>query len=48
MILTPIFGGVAHADSLALMCAITGTMGGIVLLIASFAFLKKEPKNGKL
>ena len=45
MILTPIFGGVAHADSLALMCAIVGTMGGIVLVIASFAFLKKEPND---
>ncbi|MDQ6786101.1 MAG: zinc ribbon domain-containing protein [Acidobacteriota bacterium] len=45
LILTPIIGGVAHADALALSCMITGIMGGIVLLIASFAFLKPEPKD---
>jgi len=45
MILMPIFGGVVRSDQLALLCAITGTMGGIVLLIASFVFLQKEPKN---
>ena len=45
LILTPIFGGVVHADSLALVCSIIGTMGAIVLFIASFAFLEKEPKD---
>jgi len=44
MILTPIFGGVAHADALALACAIMGAMGGLILLIASFVVLKNEPK----
>ncbi len=47
MILTPIFGGVVNADELALLCAIAGTMGGIILVIASFAFLKNEPKSAK-
>ena len=45
LLLTPLFGGVAHADSLALMCAVLGTIGGMILVVASFAFLKKESKN---
>jgi hypothetical protein len=42
LILTPIFGGVVRADSLALAAAILGTMGSLLLLVASFTLLKKE------
>ncbi len=44
MILTP-FWGLANAKELAAVCALIGTMGGLILTIASFAFLKNEPKS---
>ncbi len=48
MILTPIWV-IAGADELATVCALIGAMGGLILTIASFAFLKKESKSaGKL
>ncbi len=47
MILTP-FWGVAKIAELAAVCAIIGTMGGLILTVASFAFLKNEPKNAEL
>ena len=45
LILTPIFGGAVGDDAGALVFAVIGTMGGIILAIASFAFLKKAPKS---
>jgi hypothetical protein len=45
MMLTPIFGGAVGDDAGALVFAIIGIMGGIILAIASFAFLNKTPKN---
>jgi hypothetical protein len=44
MILTP-FWAVANADELTVICALIGVIGGLILTIASFAFLRKEPKN---
>jgi len=44
MILTPIWA-IADVDELAVVGALIGTMGGLILTIASFAFLKNEPKN---
>ncbi|HXG82728.1 MAG TPA: hypothetical protein VNI84_01765 [Pyrinomonadaceae bacterium] len=44
LILTPIFG-VADIDELAAVAALFGTMGGLILLVASFIFLKNEPKT---
>lgn len=43
LLLAPIFG-IADIDELAAVAALFGTMGGLILLIASFAFLKKQPK----
>ena len=40
LILTPFFG-ILDVDELAGMSAVLGTMGGLILLIASFVFLKK-------
>ena len=45
-VLTPLFGA-ADIDELAGVTAILGTMGGLVMLIASFTLLKKAPKNQK-
>ncbi len=44
LILTPLFG-VADIDELAAVSALLGTMGGLILLVASFIFLKKETKT---
>jgi len=46
MILTPIWAIVGVAELVA-FCALMGTMGGLILTIASFAFLRKEPNNAK-
>lgn len=43
LILTPFFG-IAKIKEMAAISAILGTMGGLILLIASFTILKKEPK----
>lgn len=45
-ILTPLFG-IADIDEMAGVAAILGTMGGLILMIASFTLLKKEPKLNK-
>lgn len=45
-ILLPLFGA-ADIDELAAVSAILGTMGGLVLLIASLTLLKKVPKHEK-
>jgi hypothetical protein len=47
MMLTPIFGGAVGDDAGALVFAVIGIMGGIIFAIASFAFLKKVPKNNE-
>jgi hypothetical protein len=44
LIMTPFFG-IVNADELAGIAAIFGTMGGLILLIASFVLLKNEPSN---
>lgn len=44
MILTPIWAA-ADVEELAAICAVLGTVGGMIFVISSFAFLKKEPKN---
>ena len=44
MIVTP-FWAVAGAEELATICALIGTIGGLILVIASFAFLKRESKS---
>jgi ribosomal protein S27AE len=44
LVLTPIFG-ILGVDELAAFTAVLGTMGGLILLIASFAFLKNEPRS---
>lgn len=46
LILTPLFG-IADIEEMAGVTAILGTMGGLILLIASFTVLKKEPKHKK-
>ena len=46
LILLPLFGA-ADIDELAAVSAILGTMGSLVLLIASLTLLKKAPKNKK-
>ncbi len=46
MILT-LFWAIVGEEELVAICAVTGTIGGLVLVIASFAFLKKEPKFTK-
>lgn len=43
MILTP-FWAIVGVEELAAICAIAGTIVGLIFVIASFAFLKKEPK----
>ncbi|MCA1623759.1 MAG: hypothetical protein LC768_05805 [Acidobacteria bacterium] len=44
MILT-LFWAIVGVEELVATCAVTGTIGGLVLVIASFAFLRKEPKS---
>ena len=44
LIVTPFFG-IMGIDELAGIAAIFGTMGGLILLIASFVLLKNEPRN---
>jgi hypothetical protein len=46
MILTP-FWAIVGVEELAAICAVAGSMGGLILVIASFAFLTKEPKTPK-
>ena len=46
MILT-LFWAIVGVEELAAICAVTGTIGGLILVIASFAFLKKEPRITK-
>jgi uncharacterized protein with PQ loop repeat len=47
LMLTPILGGITQEEVVALMCAIIGTMGALILLLVSFAFLKNEPKSAE-
>lgn len=47
-LLTPIFGGVVHADALALCAALLGMIGGSMLVLASFVLLKNEPRASRL
>lgn len=44
LILTPLFG-IADVDELAGISAVLGTMGGLILLLASLTVLKKAPKQ---
>ncbi len=44
MLLTPLWG-VAGVEELAAVCALIGTIGSMILVVASFAFLKKQPKS---
>lgn len=44
LIMTPFFG-IMDVDELAGICAILGTMGGLIITIASFVFLKNQPRN---
>ena len=46
-ILAPLFG-IADIDELAAAAAVIGTMGGFVMLIASFTLLQKEPKPSQM
>jgi uncharacterized protein with PQ loop repeat len=44
MILTP-FWAIVDVEELAAISAVVGSIGALILVIASFAFLKKAPKN---
>jgi len=44
MLLTPLWA-VAGVEELAAVCALIGTIGSMILIVASFAFLKKQPKS---
>ena len=44
LVLTPLFG-IADIDEMAGVTAILGTMGGLILMLASLTLLKKTPKN---
>lgn len=46
MLLT-LFWAIVGVEELAAISAVTGTIGGLIFVIASFAFLKKEPKIAK-
>lgn len=45
LILLPIIGATHGPKEIAATFALLGTMGGLVLVVASFAFLKTEPKH---
>lgn len=45
MLLTPILGVIAAPKELVAIFALIGTIGGFLLTVASFAFLKNELKN---
>lgn len=44
LIMTPFFG-ILDIDVLAGISALSGTMGGLILLISSFVFLEKSPRH---
>ncbi len=46
LIMTPFFG-IVGIDELAGMSAVLGTMGGLILVISSFVFLKNQPRNAE-
>jgi uncharacterized protein with PQ loop repeat len=47
LMLAPILGIITQEEIIALIWVIVGKMGALILLIISFAFLKKEPKNAE-